>query len=127
MLFQASWTLSWHRRTATGTPLASKLLSGGHKERTNGGSFFCLFALFIDLLTDKVQPLSRPGPVERSNQVRVGDLLLKVNGKSVVHMNVKDIEKKIYSSDRGWFGNDDGDVSGEVVGEVGGVVGKGGW
>ena len=45
-------------------------------------------------------------------------MLLKVNGKSVVQMNVKDIEKKIYSSDRGWFGNDDGDVSG---------VGGGGW
>ena len=68
----------------------------------------------------------RPGPVERSNQVRVGDLLLKVNGKSVVQMNVKDIEKKIYSSDRGWFGNDDGDVSGEVVGVVGVVGGRGG-
>ena len=31
---------------------------------------------------------------------------------SVVNMKVKDIEKKIYSSDRGWFGDDDGEVSG---------------
>ena len=55
-------------------------------------------------------------------------MLLKVNGKSVVQMNVKDIEKKIYSSDRGWFGNDDGDVSGVGEGGWWGVVGgRGGW
>jgi hypothetical protein len=55
------------------------------------------------------------GPVQKSGLVRVGDLLIKVNNKSTINMTVKDIENKIYQSDRGFFNmTNDGVVTLEI-------------